>query len=290
MTDASYDALQRLARDHYENFPVASWMLPADARPHIAAIYAFARTADDFADEGDRPAAERLAQLDDWQRRLHEALAAPPAPDDVFAPIARTIHERRLDVALFDDLLSAFRQDVQVTRYETWADIVDYARRSANPVGRLVLQVCGYRDAVLDRLSDAVCTALQFANFWQDVGRDWEKGRVYVPQAISRAHGADEADLGRGRITPEWRAALAEVVGRTRRLFHDGRGIADAVPGRLRWELRATWLGGMRILDRIEAAGYDVFHHRPTIGRRDALPIAWRMVRWRAGATDTATR
>jgi squalene synthase HpnC len=284
VTGAAYDACARLAREHYENFPVASWMLPPSTRPHIAAIYAFARTADDFADEGDRPPAERLALLDDWGRRLHEAVIDPAAADGVFGPLAATIRERRLDVTLFDDLLSAFRQDVQVTRYERWEDIVDYARRSANPVGRLVLQVCGYREPRLAELSDRVCTALQFANFWQDVERDWGKGRVYVPAEIVRAAGADERDLAARCVTPEWRRAFADVVSRTRALFDEGRAIADEVRGRLRLELRATWLGGVRILDRLEEAGYDMFRHRPSIGWTDTAAIGWQMLWWRSTA------
>ena len=170
------------------------------------------------------------------------------------------------------------------TSHEQRADLLDYSRRSANPVGRLVLRVCGHRDPSLDALSDHVCTALQLANFWQDVDRDWAKGRVYVPREVIAAAGADEADLARRRLTPEWRRALADVVGRTRTMFEEGRGIADAVHGRLRWELRATWLGGMRILDRLEAAGFDIFERRPTLGRRDALPMAWQMLTWRAAA------
>lgn len=281
-------------------------MLPPEARPHIAAIYAFARTADDFADEGDRTPDERIALLDDWNRRLHNAarqeapgVAAPQATSgsgpgghelaDPFIPLSRTIRECQLDPALFEDLLSAFRQDVRVGRYDTWTDLLDYARRSANPVGRLVLRVCGYRDEALDHLSDRVCTALQLANFWQDIERDWAKGRVYVPRDVMAAAGAAEEDLGRRRLTAEWRAALADVVSRTRAMFEEGRGVADLVHGRLRWELRATWLGGMRILDRLEGGGYDVFDHRPTIGRRDALPIAWRMITWRA-ATPASRR
>ena len=283
---AAYAACLRLASQHYENFPVASRLLPKATRPHIAAVYAFARIADDFADEGARSDAHRLVLLDDWRQRLHDAAAGQPRRDDsdagdVFAALSETIRTFALEISLFDDLLSAFRQDVLVKRYRAWEDVLDYSTRSANPVGRLVLRIAGYRDAQLDAWSDAVCTALQLTNFWQDLERDWRQGRLYVPQAFVDAHGADEHDLGRRRLTPAWRAALGDAARRTRALFAAGRPVADAVRGRLRYELRATWLGGVRILDRLEASGFDVFHHRPTLGWIDAAPIAWRVLAWR---------
>ena len=286
VADAAYAACLRLASQHYENFPVASRLLPKATRPHIAAVYAFARIADDFADEGARSDAHRLELLDDWRQRLHDAAAGQPRRDDsdagdVFAALSETIRTFALEISLFDDLLSAFRQDVLVKRYRAWEDVLDYSTRSANPVGRLVLRIAGYRDAQLDAWSDAVCTALQLTNFWQDLERDWRQGRLYVPQAFVDAHGADEHDLGRRRLTPAWRAALGDAARRTRALFAAGRPVADAVRGRLRYELRATWLGGVRILDRLEASGFDVFHHRPTLGWIDAAPIAWRVLAWR---------
>jgi phytoene synthase len=286
VADAAYAACLRLASQHYENFPVASKLLPKATRPHIAAVYAFARIADDFADEGDRTNERRLELLDDWQHRLHEAAAGRVHRDgsdagDVFAALATTMRTFGLEVALFEDLLSAFKQDVLVKRYSRWDDVLDYSRRSANPVGRLVLRISGYRDARCDEWSDAVCTALQLTNFWQDLERDWGKGRIYVPEALVKAAGADERDLGRRRMTPEWRTALSDAARRTRDIFMNGRPIADAVRGRLRYELRATWLGGVRILDRLEAVGFDVFHHRPTLGWGDALPIAWKLIGWR---------
>jgi squalene synthase HpnC len=286
--DAAYAACAKIARDHDENFPVASRLLPRAMRPHIAAIYAFSRIADDFADEGTAPASDRLSRLDDWQRRLHDAAAGrAPAADDyeaVFTALARTMTDCRLEVALFEHLLSAFRQDVTTSRYETWDDLLDYCRRSANPVGRLVLRVSGRCDPALDARSDDVCTALQLTNFWQDLERDWAKGRLYVPGAIVRAHGADPAALDRRTLTPEWRAALEDVAGRTLALFARGRPIADAVTGRLRWELRATWLGGTRILARLSAVEFNVFARRPALGWRDIPGLAWRAATWRRGA------
>jgi hydroxysqualene synthase len=290
VVDAAYAVCQRLARQHYENFPVASRLLPRAARPHIAAIYAFARIADDFADEGARTDEARLALLDDWSARLHAAADGRAARDgsdagDIFVALGETMRQHGLERQLFDDLLSAFRQDVLVKRYETWDDVFDYCRRSANPVGRLVLRISGCRDERLDALSDQVCTALQLTNFWQDLEVDWRKGRLYLPLALVREAGADEQDLGRRRLTPEWRIVLGEAAAKTRELFEAGRPIGDRVRGRLRWELRATWAGGVRVLDRLEAAGFDVFHHRPRLGWRDALPLAWRVLVWRGRST-----
>ena len=188
----------------------------------------------------------------------------------------------RLPVSLFEDLLSAFRQDVTTSRYATWEDVLDYCRRSANPVGRLVLRVAGYEDARLDRQSDAICTALQLTNFWQDLERDYAKGRVYVPRDVTERSGADEADLTARRLTPAWRAALADVASRTRALFAEGKPLCDAVRGRLRWELRATWLGGTRILERLHAAEYDVFTTRPSLSIVDAPLLLWRLAAWKA--------
>jgi phytoene synthase len=288
----AYAYCERLAQTHYENFPVASRLLPARMRPHIAAIYAFARLADDMADEGARPARERLADLDDWGQRLEAAAGDESLPReahaDVFVALRHTMRACRLPVALFRDLLSAFRQDVTTTRYAAWPDVLEYCRRSANPVGRLVLRVAGYEDRWLDAASDAVCTALQLANFWQDLAIDWRKGRLYVPESIWSAAGARLEDLDRGVLTAEWRAAVADVTVRTRALFAAGRPVCDGVRGRLRYELRASWLGGTTILDKLEAAGYDMFAHRPRLTRADAPALLWRTMLWREPAPRSA--
>ena len=284
--EAAYAYCERLAQSHYENFPVASRLLPARMRPHIAAVYAFARLADDMADEGHRPAADRLADLEGWDARL-SSIAAGAAPSagphaEVFVALRATIDACRLPPSLLHDLVSAFRQDVTVTRYATWDDLLDYCRRSANPVGRLVLRVAGYDRADLDTASDAVCTALQLTNFWQDLEIDWKKGRIYLPAATRDDARAREEDLAARRMTAEWRRALGEAVARTRRLFRAGVPVADGVRGRLRWELRATWLGGTRILDKLEAADYDVFTRRPALTRADVPPILWHTLFWTA--------
>lgn len=255
-----YAVCQRLAQSHYENFPVASWLLPAPMRPHIAAIYAFARTADDFADEADFPDEERLKRLDAWEARLDA-----PGDHPVFVALLNTIAECRLEPKLFRDLISAFKQDVTTKRYATWADLLDYCRRSANPIGRLVLGVAGYRDEQVALKSDAVCTALQLVNFWQDVEIDRRKGRDYLPAELADSFGA---------------SARVEAGRRTRELFDRGRGVADAVSGRLAFELRATWLGGTRILDRLESAGFDPAR-RPSLGPSDFALIGCKMLAWR---------
>lgn len=285
---AAYAACERLAREHYENFPVASRLLPAAMRPHVAAVYAFARTADDFADEGDRPESERLRLLDDWVAKLRAAAGgADLGPDTrkdealLFAAVGDSIRTRGLPVSLFEDLVSAFRQDVTKQRYATWDEVLDYCRRSANPVGRLVLRIAGHDDPALDRSSDALCTALQLTNFWQDLERDWRQGRIYVPRADLDACGAREADLEAGRLSPAWRAALGRVAGRTRELFTQGRAVCDQVRGRLGWELRLTWLGGDRILERLERNGYDAFGRRPALGWRDAPMLLVKLIGWR---------
>jgi squalene synthase HpnC len=189
-------------------------------------------------------------------------------------------------VPLFTDLLDAFRQDVTITRYQTWASLLDYCRRSANPVGRLVLRIAGHDDPTLDAESDAVCTALQLTNFWQDLAVDWRRGRLYVPLEDRDRAGAREADLDRGLITAEWQASLGVVAERTRVLFDAGRPVCDAVTGRLRWELRLTWLGATRILDRLEAGRFDVFNHRPSLRAADGPPLIWGAIRWTPSAAS----
>ncbi len=286
----AYAACEALARSHYENFPVASRLLPAPMRPHVAAVYAFARVADDIADEGTAPAEARLAQLNAWQRRLHAAVAVEatePAPheheDLILVALAHSIRSLDLPLALFDDLVSAFGQDTMTSRYASWADVFDYCRRSANPVGRLVLRIAGYRDETLDRSSDALCTALQLANFWQDFGRDWRNGRLYVPRAVQASAGASErelADAPAGPLTLHWASALEQCVAVTHEQFAAGRAVCDGVRGRLRYELRLTWLGGQRILERVARARRELLTYRPTLGGGDLPVLLWRAARW----------
>jgi squalene synthase HpnC len=295
----AYAACERIARLHYENFPVASRLLPAPMRPHIAAIYAFARAADDFADEGMLAQEERLALLDDWGNRLKASVGLNPAvldpgfrrgdagipnpqADAIFLALGETLRACALPVSLFEDLLRAFRQDVTTKRYDTWGDLMAYCRNSANPVGRLVLRVAGTDDPRVDRASDAVCTALQLTNFWQDVERDWQKGRLYVPRDARDLFGAREDDLDARVLTAAWRNVLADMASRTRALFDEGRAVCDGVKGRLRYELRFTWLGGRRILDRLEQAEFDVFTSRPALAAPDIPGLVWDAFAWRS--------
>jgi squalene synthase HpnC len=277
-----------IARAHYENFPVASWLLPRRMRPHVAAVYAFARLADDIADEGVATPDERLARLVDWRDLLRASAARTDIDAGAYTPVFRALgHSIRrcpLDPALLNDLLSAFAQDVTVHRYERWEDVLDYCRRSANPIGRLVLQIAGERSSDATRSSDALCTALQLTNFWQDFGRDWRAGRLYVPLQDATRYGARVEDLAGGRITDAWRGALAEMATRTRALFNEAGVVGDLVSGRLRLELRATWLGGRLILDRTVALRWPHLDAKPTIGGRDLLAILWKTLTWRSTA------
>jgi phytoene synthase len=234
-----------------------------------------------------------LALLDDWSRLLHRAAAgdehrpagsdADPTAVAIFLALGQTIRTCHLEVSLFDDLLGAFgRTSPSSGTYgTTWT-----TAGGPPAIGRLVLRVAGFRDDNRDRWSDAICTALQLTNFWQDLARDWENGRVYVPQSLLRTSGAEDDDLARGTISPEWRMALRAAASKTRELFQTGRPVADSVTGRLRWELRATWLGGMRILDALERNAFDVFRARPALDWRDAGAIAWGTMTWRRHDTQ----
>jgi len=278
--DSAYAHCAAIARQHYENFPVASRLVPARMRPHIAAVYAFARAADDFADEPGRAPGERLRLLDAWREQLHRTARGDTPAEPVFRALGNTIQACSLPVQLFDDLLSAFRQDVTVQRYDTWEHVLDYCRRSANPVGRLVLRIAGVDRLDADRASDALCSALQLTNFWQDFGADWRTGRLYIPREESSRFGALEADLAEGRMTPQWVSALAGSVSMTRALFTQGRGVTTFVTGRLKYELRATWLGGIRILDKVERSGHATLHHRPALGAMDIARISVSALLW----------
>ena len=265
--------------DHYENFPVASWLLPARMRAPIEAIYGFARGADDIADEGDAPDAERLAGLDRHLAAL-DAIESGRAPEPEFARIARAVAEYALPVPLLRDLIDAFRQDVVKKRYATFAELMDYSRRSANPVGRLVLHVVSLGGKTGDPspvLSDKICSALQFINFWQDVALDWKKGRVYIPQEDLARFGVPEDAIAKGVADDRWAALMAFECARAREMLLEGVPLARALPGRVGLEIAATIEGGRTILDRIDAVRGDVFRHRPTLTK-----LAWMKIIARA--------
>ncbi len=274
--------------DHYENFPVASWLCPAELRPPIAAIYRFARTADDIADEGDAPAAQRLADLAAYRADLLAAAAGGASSarwPQVFAPLAHAIARHRLPVALLEDLLDAFGADAIETRYADRAGVLDYCRRSANPIGRLLLHLYGIDDARALARADAICSALQLANFWQDLGVDAARGRVYVPAADLRRHGIAIDELLARADSTRVRALVVELVAWARGLMLSGAALVHAIPGRAGWELRLVVQGGLRILDKIDRLGGATLHARPTIGAGDAPVLAWRALTMRARTT-----
>ena len=263
---------------HYENFPVASRLVPARLRPAVVAIYRFARAADDLADEGDMPAASRVAALDAFDRQLDRIERGEATTDAPFPALAMAIREHGLPLAPFHDLISAFRQDVTVTRYPDFDGVLDYCRRSANPVGRLLLALYGAQTPANLAAADAVCTGLQLTNFWQDIAIDWQKDRVYLPQDDLLRFGVREAQIAEARVDAAWRALLAFEVARARGLLEAGRPLVRALPWRLGLELSAVISGGLRILDRIDAVGGDVFARRPVLATRDWLVVAWRAV------------
>ncbi|MDB5797605.1 MAG: putative phytoene synthase CrtB-like [Paucimonas sp.] len=261
--------------EHYENFPVASVLLPRRLRPAVEAIYQFARTADDIADEGDAQPAARLAGLDAFHCGLDRIEARQPADSPLFAALQEIIEFHDLPLLPFRDLLSAFAQDVSTSSYPDFSTLLDYCRRSANPVGRLMLALYGRQDALSLQQSDAVCSALQLINFLQDVAIDHARGRIYLPQEDLQRFGIDPAQLAQGPVDAKWRALMVFEVARARQLMLDGAPLAPRLPGRIGWELRLVVQGGLRILERIEAADYDVFARRPVLGKRDyALMLA----------------
>ena len=275
-----------MAVDHYENFPVASLLLPRHLRPPVQAIYAFARTADDLADEGDATPAQRLAALQAYEDALNRIVDGRPqivAPQ-LFANLGREIAAWDLPLQPFHELLSAFSQDVTTTRYADYGLLADYCSRSANPVGRLMLHL--YRAATPQNLrdADAICSALQLTNFLQDVGVDWQKGRVYLPLEDLARFGVDPEQIAVGRVDSAFIGMMAFEVERTRALMQSGAALAMRLPGRIGWELRLVVQGGLRILKRIERAGFDVFRQRPVLGPGDWLVIGSAALRMRAAS------
>jgi len=264
--------------DHYENFPVASILLPRHLVPAVEAIYAFARSADDLADEGDASPAERLVALDAYEAALDTIAAGITPAHPMFARLAAVLAEFHLPLKPLRDLLSAFKQDVVTNRYPDFAHLRDYCRRSADPVGRLMLGLYGVDDAASLREADAICTSLQLINFWQDVAIDSAKGRIYLPQDDLVRFGVTEDAIEHGRTGPAWRALMRFEVERARTMMLEGAPLARRLPGRIGWELRMVVQGGLRILEAIERVDYDVFRRRPRLKRRDWLAVGWRAV------------
>lgn len=272
----AYQYCQWLTYNHYENFPVASWLLPKEKRPFIAAIYAFARSADDFADEA-KYRGKSLENLKWWREKLLACSTNGGASHPIFIALADAIRQCQLPVQLLDDLLTAFTMDVTKRRYANWEELATYCRYSANPVGRLVLHVFGIEDPKLQEFSDSICTGLQMANHWQDLAIDFiEKDRLYVPQDFLTHHGVTEEELRATQRSPpseNIQHLLKELVFSARLLFDQGEPLLQACSGRLRLELKLTLLGGRAILDKIEQVEYDVFRRRPVLSTGAKLKL-----------------
>jgi squalene synthase HpnC len=262
---------RRLARSHYENFSVASWFLPKRLRQHFFNVYAYCRISDDLGDEVGDPAAS-LCLLDQWEEQL-DACFAGASRHPVFVALAETVRVCDIPKQPFSDLLKAFRQDQTVTRFPAFEDVLAYCRYSANPVGRLVLYVCGYRDAGRQALSDFTCTALQLANFWQDVSVDYGKGRIYLPLEDLRKHGVSEDDIAAGRNTPAFREMMRFEVERAREWFRNGLPLVEQVDRELAVDLQLFSRGGEEILDAIEKQDCAVLGRRPSISKSRKLRL-----------------
>jgi squalene synthase HpnC len=267
---------------HYENFPVASPLLPAELRAPVRVIYAFARSADDLADEGDASASERIAALNAYERELDHIDAGRATSSDLFQQLALTLKEHHLNTQLLRDLLSAFRQDVVQTRYASFDELLDYCSRSANPVGRIMLALSDQYSPDMLEQSDAICSALQLINFCQDVAIDSKKSRIYIPQEDLAKFNVSELLIAEGKADHRWRSLMQFQVARARSLMLKGAPLATHVGGRLGWELRFIVHGGLRILEKIEAVNYDVFNRRPTLKKYDWLLLGWRALRYRS--------
>lgn len=262
--------------EHYENFPVASLLLPARLRPAVETIYTFARSADDLADEGVAKDAERLAALHAYEQALDRIKQGQGADSALFSALAEVIHKHHLPLTPFHDLLSAFKQDVITKRYQSFVDLRDYCRRSANPVGRLMLSLYEADSEQNLHDSDAICTALQLINFWQDVAIDWAKARIYLPMDDMAHFRVEEQHIHAARVDAAWRSLMHFQVDRARQMMLSGAPLCLRLKGRIGWELRLVVQGGLRILEKIEQADYDVFRHRPKLEAIDLPLLAWR--------------
>ena len=267
--DEAYDRCERLARTHYENFTVGSRLLPADKRRHFYAIYAFCRFVDDLGDEFE---GDRLRALDYWEKEVDACFSGTPSHPYMVA-VQDTIHSFDIPREPFVRLIEANRMDQATKRYATYADLEHYCRHSATPVGHLVLYVCGYRDEERQTLSDFTCTALQLANFWQDVGRDYAMDRIYIPREDMDRFGYTEEELAQGAVTDGFRRLMAFEVDRARDLFHRGLPLVDRVEGNLKLDIALFSKGGLSVLDSIERQGFDVLSRRPVVGRARKLRL-----------------
>ncbi len=263
--------------DHFENYPVASWVLPRQLRAPVLAIYCFARSADDIADEGDATPEQRRQRLDAYRAELDVIAAGGISDDPMFRKLAQTVREYDLPIPLLHDLLDAFNQDLMQTRYANFAELQAYCRRSANPVGRLLLRLYQAESPQHLAWSDAICTSLQLINNWQDIGIDWTKRRLYLPQEDLLRFRVSEAQIAAGTVDANWRALLSFEIERTRALMLAGTPLGRSLRNRIGLELRLVMAAGLRTLEKIEEVDYDVFHHRPILKTCD-----WPLIMWKA--------
>lgn len=264
----AFEYCAQITKNHYENFPVASLAIPKKLRPYICAVYAFARAADDFADEKEFEG-ERMEKLNEWEKQLRSTKPFHP----VFIALSETISKFELPTSLFHDLINAFKMDVEINRYQTFSEVINYCRYSANPVGRIILHIMGYPAPKFMEYSDAICTALQLANFWQDVAVDLLKNRIYIPQEDFTRFRYSESDLFEKTYNEDFGRLMAFQVERTEELFEQGKPLLNKAPGRFGFELRLTWLGGMTILKKIRHLKGNIFKERPVLKKWDAPGI-----------------
>lgn len=268
--------------NHYENFPVASWLIPSHLRPAVRTIYAFARSADDIADEGDASDEQRLSDLQNYEDQLHLIAAGGRSDQTLFQDLGEIIRLHDLPVPAFLDLLTAFKQDIHTKRYADFASLLAYCQHSANPVGRIMLKLFHADTEENLRCSDQICSALQLINFWQDIAIDWQKQRVYIPQEDLLHFGISEAEIGLGiqkLNSNAWQELMQFQIQRTRQMMLDGSPLCRRVPGRFGFELRLVVQGGLRILEKIERVKGDIFHQRPRIFKSDAPLLLWKALK-----------
>ena len=270
---------QNMSINHYENFPVASILMPASLKPAVVAVYAFARTADDIADEGNASAEQRFVALDSYDQELNKIRKNVESQISLFQTLGEIIRKHQIPIRPFHDLISAFKQDVGTKRYKTYADLLDYCSRSANPVGLIMLHLYQAPTAQNLRESDAICSALQLTNFWQDIAVDWQKQRIYLPLEDLDRFSVSETQIDLGIVDTNWQKLMQFQIQRTRDLMISGSPLCKRLPGRIGWELRLVVQGGLRILERLEKVNGDIFQSRPKLELKDWIFMLWRALR-----------
>lgn len=280
-TASNKGAFQALANSHYENFPVASWLLPAGIRSAVATIYTFARQADDYADEGELEASERLQLFDAFRNKLDLSRSGDPVNDPLFESIREIVHQHNLPWHAFYDLLSAFAQDVSVTRYNTYADLLDYCSRSANPVGLLLLHLVNRAQPELVEKSNAVCSALQIINFLQDIAVDFEKGRIYLPQEDMNKFGVSERHIENMTFDPAWQQLIDFQIDRVEKLMLSGADLPQYLAGRMKYEIRATVTSGLHVIKLLRSRNREGFSNQPRLGAGDWVMIGLKTLLYR---------